>query len=117
MAEEQQVSLRDYLDARYADLERQLEVEIRHRDEMIEVVTRDLERRVEQLNRFQESMREEARSFITRTAYDTRHESLERRVGMTEKWQANYSGRFVGVAFLGAVFIAVVSALVTHLVS
>lgn len=48
--------------------------------------------------------------------YDEKHKSLAEQVTIIDQWKANVTGRVVGVGVIGAVFIAVVAALITHLI-
>lgn len=52
---------------------------------------------------------------LTEEQYEVKHEALIKRIGDLERWQSNMMGRMVGVGLIGAVFIAVVVAVITHL--
>lgn len=53
---------------------------------------------------------------LTRTEYDAKHVDLDRRLQQLERWRANITGRAVAMALVGAIFIAVVTGLITHLI-
>ena len=56
-------------------------------------------------------------TFVRADVYENRHQQLEMRWTELDRWRSNVSGRYIGLAAIGAVAIAVASALVTHLVS
>lgn len=53
--------------------------------------------------------------YITERQYDRDHEDTEKRLGALENWQANVTGRAIGLAIVGGVFIAAIAAEITHL--
>lgn len=103
-----------------------------------------MEKRLELLNEFRGQLREQAATFVTRDfadaehdrmriqiqalqqmvadaiterEYDQRHGEVMRRVSELERWRANVSGRYVGLSAIGALFIAVTTGFVVHLVT
>lgn len=49
--------------------------------------------------------------------YDERHKQLAIQVESLTEWRANIAGRIAALAVLGTLFVAVVTALITHLIS
>lgn len=76
--------------------------------------TQEVERRVESLEGIVERIRQQ---YISEAQYDRRHEVLVSRVETIERWQANILGRYVGIAIVGAVFIAVIAGFASHLIT
>lgn len=58
-----------------------------------------------------------AASHLTSDEYDRRHEALELRIGNLEQWRANLIGRYVGIAVIGMIAVAVIAGFITHLFS
>lgn len=75
-----------------------------------------------------EELREDTKKAVTEIDYTRRHEALEERISRVEeslslriaaieRWQANITGRTVAIGVLGGIMIAVVAALITHLIN
>lgn len=102
----EKVPLREYFEAKHEALEAQ-----------IASTAKELERRLDEMNRLRHQIEEERGHYITTARYDEKHEDLSRRLSSLERWQANLTGRMVGLGLIGAAFIAVVAAFITHLLS
>ena len=72
-----------------------------------------LEKRLESMNEFRASLKDQSAAFLTRDVYEVQHSDLARRLDniaerlqMAERWEAGINGRTIGVS--AAVGIAVV---------
>jgi hypothetical protein len=95
-----------YIDMAISGMRRELE-------QHIIAVTRELTEIQRQITETHDSFLR----FVPMDAYETRHSSLENRIGKLEQFQANTLGRLIAVGFVGAIFVAITSALITHLVT
>ena len=112
------VSWRDHVDVRLADLlrtleERQLRVdaEFRQQTQALLLARRELERRLEGMNAMRQQLDRQASLFITRDVYDERHEALlgkltshvreaDLRISSLERMQSKMIGYVLGAAAL-----------------
>lgn len=82
----------------------------------IELSSKDLERRLSDMNRFREQILEERGLFVTVKEYDVQYEALRSRIEELELSKSNLDGRLwvIGIAF--TVLNAVVSGILVVLV-
>ena len=64
-----------------------------------------MERRLESMNEFRQSLRDQSGTFITRDVSEARHaaildriEQVDKRVDLQERWQSGIDGRTIGAA-------------------
>lgn len=76
----------------------------------------DVMSRKEYEDRHEQLQREADRRIDDLTAHhDKDLEEVRKELSVMRAWQANATGRAVGLGFVGAVLVAVVSAIITHL--
>lgn len=113
LAAPQTISLREYIDWRFAEEEK-------HRREagtlFLEFNTRErssMEKRLEGMNEFRQQLNDQATRFATRVELELRCNELERRVRILEQFQANITGRIAVVAGM-TVILSLVISIVLH---
>lgn len=109
--------LKDYIDARLVDLKAYHDSEADALDKALDQVRQSVNLTQLELQRQVTELHEESSQFIRESAYRERHETLERRLASIERWQSNLIGRGIGLSLVGAIFIAVMAAIITHLLS
>lgn len=62
-------------------------------------------------------VRDYARTLVVREQFDEYRAQIESRLIAMERWQANIMGRAVGFAVIGSIFLATVTAVISHLIS
>lgn len=77
----------------------------------------DVDRVVSSTTTARELLERRLSGSVSQDVYDEKHAALEKRVDILEKWQANLVGRTVGLSLVGGIAIAIVTALITHLLS
>ena len=117
MNPDENISLKEYIHAlRDADTRTQ------------DLLKRDLDHRLDEMNRFREQIREERSNYVLLDVYNERHNALIQReeadvkelslrIAAIEVWRANLMGRLVVFSILGSLIIGTAAALVTHLLS
>lgn len=65
---------------------------------------------------FQE-LKQKIEASVTLHSYNIKHDELERRITALELWQSNVIGRYVGIAVVGGLFVAVVTAVAIHFIT
>lgn len=109
-------------DIRITRLEERLSASERAR----EVALSALDRRLEGMNEFRETLREQQNTFIRQDRYQAEHDAVVRELAImrdelsslrirVETGSAAMVGRWLGYASLGAVFVTVVAGLLVHL--
>ena len=117
MTDQEVVSLKEYLERRLTDLEHLMTARNVARNEAIEAARVEINRRLDEMNQLRHQIESERDKYMTRQAYEQYHEALITRVGALENWRANIVGRTVGLAVVGTIFVSVVVAVLTHLLS
>ena len=77
---------------------------IRDRDEAIRVGLETLDKRLDGMNEFRESLRDQSRNFITRDE----HAVLERSIKRIEEAQANMQGRYAMAAMMFSLIVILI---------
>lgn len=112
--ENSEVSLRAYIDRRLEDRDRWLTAELEGRDKAVLTAAQDNDRRLDHMNEYREQLNEERGHYVPREVYEQYHNLLRERVGVLEQWRANIMGRAVGLAVVGTLIVAFLTAIVSH---
>lgn len=100
------IAVREYVDLRFAELERR-----------IDLGGDDMERRLGEMNKFREQLREQAGSFLTTDKYEVRHENLTERhnndVQRLESRLNNLTWKVVAVSATTTLLVSVVLVLLS----
>jgi hypothetical protein len=137
MTDPERIDVRSYLEALWVERDKRLDERWRAQQTALEKATTALERRLDLLNELREGV-------LSRDEYDGKHEALlgqmarlredvdrirsealtknghvpyEERLSRLENWRANVTGRAVAVGLLGAIFVAVVTGFIVHLIN
>jgi hypothetical protein len=137
VTEEERVTLMKYFTDLLNERDRRMTERWNAQQDALIKATDQLEERLDLLNELRGNV-------LTRTEYDAKHESLsieiarnreaidrlrgdalmvkdhrqyEERVRVLEVWRANLAGRAVALGLMGAVLIATISAVITHVIS
>lgn len=118
-------SLRREANREVRRLDETIKREVQVRDKRLEEMDRDMQRRLEEERAFRDEVVGQA---LTREAYEREHralqgridvaiEQIDKRLGTIEQTLANLTGKAVVYAILGSIFLATVTAFVSHLLS
>jgi hypothetical protein len=99
------VSIKEYVDRCISDLQKFHENDT----STLHTQSSELQRQITELHAEQEE-------FVRLSTWEHGHKELTNQINELYSWRANVMGRFVAIAFIGAVLIAVVAAFITHLV-
>jgi hypothetical protein len=111
------------VETRIARLEERLDAAERARD----VALTAMDRRLDGMNEFRNTLRDQQNTFLRTDQYSMSHENLAQQIAIVrsdltalrikvETGSAAMTGRWLGYAALGAVFVTVVAGLLVHLV-
>ncbi len=92
MSDDDGVALREFILVQLKAVEQRFADWIRYSEDRLARTERDLERRLESMNRFRDDLTEQAGTFITREAYELRHDALDRRIATLESTWAKIGG-------------------------
>lgn len=131
--------MKDYVDARVQSVENELSTRIRsveaeldrrvtasrdefHRyeqfaKESINKAETSVDHRLAAMNEFRDQLTDQATRFETKDDAEKDRTALALRIEAIEKWQANVAGRSVGLALIGGVLVATITAVFTHLLT
>ena len=64
------VSLREYIETKFAELEKRLDVTFKLQNEAVSTASSKLELRLESMNNFREQLSDQSKTFVTKTEHD-----------------------------------------------
>ena len=131
----EEVSLRDHVEHRIEEMDRRIYQAIDSRDKALRVAVDELNARLELLNELRgnvatkadlenvtaqlldlsQRLEAQGNSYVSEQTYATRHQEIERRMTEVDQWRSNLTGRIVGFATVGGLFVAMVSGLAVKL--
>lgn len=111
------VPLKDYLDGRIEEMDNRFKDRFDEISANVVKAEHQLNHRLEGMNEFRESLRDQASKFMTRTEYEYAHKALDDKVRSMELAKANFEGRAASVAGLVSVAVSIVVGVVIFIVS
>jgi hypothetical protein len=96
MAEEEKVTLRDYMDRRFEDFDKAVLAAHNATERALEKADKATEKRFDGVNEFRAVLTDQQRTFLTRAEFESEHASLIARVDSLEDWRASASGQEAG---------------------
>ena len=88
-----EVTLRDYIDTRFMELEKKLALQSDLNDRAIQKAEESLKIRLEAMNEFRKQIEKERQSYMTRDIYEANLKSVDERVKRLEISNAFSSGK------------------------
>ena len=117
MNENDQVSLRDYFDQRLEEMNCRFKQRFEEVDSNVHKAEDQLNHRLEGMNEFRSSMKDQAATFMTRSEYDYAHRNLDEKIRAMELAKANFEGRAATISGLVSVAVSIVTGVVIFVVS
>jgi hypothetical protein len=116
------VSLREYVDFRFAAIKEKSDVQAESIKTATEILARQLDKRLESMNEFRESLRDQNSTFLRKEEYDTRHGAMEFRISALEISKAELCGKasqssvnITTALAVFSIFISIVSVMVHYI--
>ncbi|HZO69384.1 MAG TPA: hypothetical protein VFB74_30700 [Kribbellaceae bacterium] len=106
--EQDEVSLREYVEAMFAERDKAIQAALLAQEKAVEAALSSAEKaitkadvaaekRFDSVNEFRRTLSDQTATFITRTEYTARHETLTQRVDNVEKVLDRNSGKAAGI--------------------
>jgi len=106
------VSLRVYMDSRFDSLEKKIDTAIRNISANTENAKKDMERRLNGMNEFRDTLKDQAATFICRHEMDMAIESLEKSIKDSNKGKTSWAVA-LALTFLSSISLSLVVLLIT----
>lgn len=113
--EQELVSVKEYLERRITDSEKNFETRIQALEKATTLAAMGMEKRLEGMNEFRASLKDQAATFATNTAVDMRLDTVKADVRIIQNWIAEQKGKASLTSVIIFGFIAVVSFILTVL--
>jgi predicted transcriptional regulator len=110
------VPLKEYLEKRLDEMSCRIKQRFEEVDANVAKAEQQLNHRLEGMNEFRESLRDQSSRFMTRMEYEYAHKGLDEKVRAMELAKATLEGRAATVSVLISVVVSVVTGVVIALV-
>ena len=91
-----EVSLREYIEARLRELKRTIDLKYQTTEKATLLATYALEKRLESMNEFREAMKDQAQKFLTKNEFDIRHRRMEEEQELVQRGVDPGAQRLIG---------------------
>lgn len=107
------VSLKEHIETQLRWIDRHFETQVKSIDESTRKAAEQIDKRLESMNEFRDSLKDQAQRFMTRLEYNAAHDSIEQRMKSVEITRAQGEGRALMlsgfIAFVASILVAIIS--------
>lgn len=101
------VPLKEYFENRLCELNKRFSERVDEINENVVKAEHQLNHRLEGMNEFRESLRDQSARFLTRAEYDYAHKAIDEKVRSMELARANFEGRVATIASLVSIAVSI----------